>query len=129
MIGDSQGCPDWGSLHSIAGAESLNLRPPGWGPGKLNRRGSFSFSRLSPAERRRSFRVVVLEPRRERHAVGGVEAEFRRLAEECLKLARKAKSPEKRLLLLDMAQAWLTLASNTEKLQHGYSGENGGEPS
>jgi len=60
--------------------------------------------------------------------VGGVESEFRRLAEECLKLARKAESREKRLLLLDKAQAWLTLASNTEKLQRGYSAENGGEP-
>ena len=61
--------------------------------------------------------------------MGGVESEFRRLAEECLKLARKAESPEKRLLLLDMAQAWLTLASNTEKLQCGPSSENGGQPS
>jgi hypothetical protein len=45
-----------------------------------------------------------------------VESEFRRMAEECLKLARQADSPDQKLLLLDMAQAWLTLATNTEKL-------------
>jgi hypothetical protein len=49
--------------------------------------------------------------------VANVEAEFRRLAEECLKLAQQTDAPDKKLLLLDMAQAWLTLASNTEKLQ------------
>jgi hypothetical protein len=38
------------------------------------------------------------------------------MAEECLKLARQADSPDQRLLLLDMAQAWLTLATNTEML-------------
>jgi hypothetical protein len=38
------------------------------------------------------------------------------MAEECLKLARQADSPDQKLLLLDMAQAWLTLATNTEKL-------------
>ena len=45
-----------------------------------------------------------------------VETEFRRMAQECLKLAQKTDSPEDRLLLLDMAQAWLTLANNTERL-------------
>jgi hypothetical protein len=45
-----------------------------------------------------------------------VETEFRRMAQECLRLAQRTASPEERLLLLDMAQAWLTLANNTEKL-------------
>ena len=45
-----------------------------------------------------------------------VETEFRRMAQECLRLAQGTDSPEERLLLLDMAQAWLTLANSTEKL-------------
>ena len=53
--------------------------------------------------------------------MANLEAEFRRLAEECLKLAQQSEAPDQKLLLLDMAQAWLTLASNTEKLADGLS--------
>jgi hypothetical protein len=52
--------------------------------------------------------------------VAGVEAEFRRIAGECFKLAQRTEAPETKLLLLDMAQAWLTLADNTEKLDSHY---------
>jgi hypothetical protein len=47
----------------------------------------------------------------------GVEAEFKRLAEECVKLAQQVEAPETKLLMIDMAQAWLKLAENTEKIQ------------
>jgi hypothetical protein len=57
-----------------------------------------------------------------RRRVAKLEAEFRRLAEECLKLAQQTEAPDQKLLLPDMAQAWLTLASNTEKLADGLSG-------
>jgi len=38
------------------------------------------------------------------------------MAQECLRLAQKAEEPADKLLLLEMAQAWLTLANNTERL-------------
>ena len=40
--------------------------------------------------------------------MAGAEAKFRRLAEECLNLAQQVEAPDNKLLLLDMAQAWLT---------------------
>lgn len=43
-------------------------------------------------------------------------AEYLRHAEECEALARKAQSPEQRETILEMAQAWRTLAATREKL-------------
>ena len=48
--------------------------------------------------------------------MAGVETDFLRLAEECFRLAQQVKAPDTKLLLLDMAQAWLTLATDIEKL-------------
>jgi len=48
--------------------------------------------------------------------MAGADAKFRRLTEECLNLAQQVEAPVNKLLLLDMAQAWLTLATNLEKL-------------
>ena len=58
-----------------------------------------------------------------------VEAEFRRLAEECVRLAQRTDVPQEKLLLLDMAQAWLTLANNTERLDAAEQDDQpGGSP-
>jgi hypothetical protein len=38
-------------------------------------------------------------------------AEFRRFAEECLRLAEHVQSVEDKAMLLSMAQAWIQLAS------------------
>jgi hypothetical protein len=36
--------------------------------------------------------------------------EYRRFAEECVQIARSAKSPQSRAALLQMAQVWFRLA-------------------
>jgi hypothetical protein len=41
-------------------------------------------------------------------------SDFRRLAEECLRLARIATKPEDRAILVDVAERWLDLARRNE---------------
>ena len=41
--------------------------------------------------------------------------EYRRHVAECLRLADGLRGPQQRLLLVDMAQAWLQLAYQAEK--------------
>jgi hypothetical protein len=40
---------------------------------------------------------------------------YRRHAEECLAIAATATTPEQRLVLLQMAQAWLRFAEQAER--------------
>ena len=40
---------------------------------------------------------------------------YREFAEECVRLAKRAKSEEERAILKEMAAAWLTLAEAAEK--------------
>jgi hypothetical protein len=40
----------------------------------------------------------------------GTSEQYRRFAEECVQIARSAKSPQSQAILLHMAQVWLRLA-------------------
>jgi hypothetical protein len=46
-----------------------------------------------------------------------VASELRSLADECVKLAQQADSPERKVRLLEMAQAWRKLAEDTARIQ------------
>jgi hypothetical protein len=43
--------------------------------------------------------------------------QFRRYAEECMTMVQDARTPEDRVLLIDMAQRWLELAEHTSRVQ------------
>ena len=51
-----------------------------------------------------------------------VEAEFRRLAEECFRLAQQTDAPDKKLLLLDMAQALADAGEQHRTARRGRAG-------
>jgi hypothetical protein len=51
--------------------------------------------------------------------------EHRRHAAECLRLAEDRSDPQERLVLIDMAQAWLQLAHQAEQnLAHGMPNDD-----
>jgi len=47
---------------------------------------------------------------------------YRRNAEKCLELAQAFNDPERKQIMLAMANAWLTLAEQTRQEQRNYIG-------
>ena len=43
--------------------------------------------------------------------------QFRRYAEECVRMAQETHVPEHRALLIDMAQRWIELAEQADRIQ------------
>ena len=52
-----------------------------------------------------------------------VPAEYRAQAEECVRKAEYAKSSRHRMILLDMAQAWLRMADEAEAINKALASE------
>ena len=55
------------------------------------------------------------------------DAEFRRFAQECLRLAEHVQSLDDKAVLLSMAQAWIGLAGQGHQTSRSI-GENGPQP-
>ena len=67
-------------------------------------------------------RRAQIDHRRANPIVGGdmlSAEEYRKFAEECVRLAQAARSHQ-RAALLRMAETWLTLADEAERLRHAF---------
>jgi hypothetical protein len=55
--------------------------------------------------------------------------DYRRLAADCLRIARESPNPKDRALLLRMAESWIRLAERSEARQLADDAPPAGEPS
>jgi hypothetical protein len=55
--------------------------------------------------------------------------DYRRLAADCLRIARESPNPKDRALLLRMAESWIRLAERSEERQMGGEAPSAGEQS
>jgi hypothetical protein len=55
--------------------------------------------------------------------------DYRRLAAECLRIARESQNPKDRALLLRMAESWIRLAERSEARELGGEAPSAGEQS
>jgi hypothetical protein len=55
--------------------------------------------------------------------------EYRRLAAECLRIARESQNPKDRALLLRMAESWIRLAERGEERESPAEARSAGEQS
>jgi hypothetical protein len=55
--------------------------------------------------------------------MGRTSEDYRRFAEECLKLGHTTDNQQTRAIFLQMAQAWLRLAERSENPNNGSAGD------